>query len=72
MTKDEILQIIANTIEVDIVDESLELNDDIWDSLSIIIFIAAINQDFGKILDPQEVFSAKTAKDLIDLSMQDL
>mgnify|MGYP000498162071 CR=1 FL=1 len=71
MTKDEILKIIANTIEVDSVDESLELND-VWDSLAIIIFIAAINQDYGKILDPQGVFSAKTAKDLIDISMQDL
>ena len=71
MTKDEILKIIANTIEVDSVDEPLELND-VWDSLAIIIFIAAINQDYGKILDPQGVFSAKTAKDLIDISMQDL
>jgi len=71
VTKDEILKIIANTIEVDSVDESLELND-VWDSLAIIIFIAAINQDYGKILDPQGVFSAKTAKDLIDISMQDL
>jgi len=71
MTKDEILKIIANTIEVDSVEESLQLNDDIWDSLAIIIFIAAINQDYGKILDPEEVFSAKTAKDLVDMSMQD-
>jgi acyl carrier protein len=71
MTKDEILKIIANTIEVDSVEESLQLNDDIWDSLAIIVFIAAINQDYGKILDPEGVFSAKTAKDLIDMSMQD-
>ena len=71
MTKDEILKIIANTIEVDSVEESLQLDSDIWDSLAIIIFIAAINQDYGKILEPELVFSAKTAQDLIDMSMQD-
>jgi len=71
MTKDEILKIIANTIEVDSVEESLQLDSDIWDSLAIIIFIAAINQDYGKILEPEAVFSAKTAQDLIDMSMQD-
>ena len=71
MIKDEILKIIANTIEVDSVEESLQLDSDIWDSLAIIIFIAAINQDYGKILEPERVFSAKTAQDLIDMSMQD-
>jgi acyl carrier protein len=71
MTKDEILKIIANTIEVDSVKESLQLHDDIWDSLAIIIFIAEINKKYGKVLDPEGVFSAKTAKDLIDICIQD-
>jgi len=46
MNKEKILKIVADTIEVESVSESLKLNEDIWDSLAIIVFIAALNKEF--------------------------
>jgi len=67
MDKDKILRIVADTIEVESVSESLKLNEDIWDSLAIIVFIAALNKEFGLVLNPEKISSAKTVQDLVDI-----
>jgi len=68
--ENEILNVIADTIEMDSVKGSFKLSDDVWDSLAVIIFIAAINKSYGKVLNPEQIFSAKTAQDLVDIVMQ--
>jgi len=67
MTEQEILKIVADTIEEESVSKSFVLNEDLWDSLAIIVFIAAINKEFGLILNPEEISSVKTVENLVDI-----
>ncbi len=67
MTDEEILAIIAQTIEVDSVENSMELDEDVWDSLAVIIFIGTISNTYNKILEPAKIAEAKNAQQLIDL-----
>lgn len=70
MTKDKKLELIAETLDVDV--ESLtpetKLNDlDEWDSIALISFMAMIDDEFNKIIKGSLVKEQKTIADLISL-----
>ena len=67
MTDEEILVIIAETIEVDNIESSMILDEDVWDSLAVIVFIGTVSNACNKILEPTKVAEAKSVQQLIDL-----
>ena len=67
MSNESVLKIISEIIEVDSVDLDLELNEDNWDSLAVISFIAEVDSKLGQLLDAQSVSGAKTVAELVSL-----
>ena len=65
----KLLEIVAEILECELEEISLEteLNEDIWDSLSVVSFMAEADSEFGKTPSPTEVVAAKSVKDLLDL-----
>jgi len=63
----QLLEIIAEILEVDSVDVKHELDESTWDSLAIVTFISEIDSTFDLILEPAAVGEAKTVLDLIQL-----
>lgn len=65
----KLLEIVAEILECELEEVSLEteLNEDIWDSLSVVSFMAEADSEFGKTLSPTEVVEVKSVKDLLDL-----
>ena len=70
MIDEEILVIIAETIEIDNVEISMPLDEDIWDSLAVIVFIGTISNVYNKILEPTKVAEATNVQQLLDLVHQ--
>lgn len=68
--KDKIIEILEDILEEDDINASFELDDDNWDSLNIISFIAAINTSFQIVLEAEKISEAETAGVLIDLVEQ--
>lgn len=52
-----------NSFQEDVSLESLEG----WDSMAILIFIAAVEEKFGLVLEGNQIASAKKVKDLLNL-----
>ena len=67
MNEEKILAIIADTLELDSVEVAMVLDERVWDSLGIVVFIGAINNEFDKILDPSKLADAKTVQQLMQL-----
>jgi acyl carrier protein len=65
MSSLQVLEIVAEIMEVDSVAQNLELNEYNWDSLSIISFIAEVHGRMGQLIDAKSVNEAKTVADLI-------
>ena len=65
----KLIEIVAEILECELEEVSLEteLNEDIWDSLSVVSFMAEADSEFGKTLSPTEVVDVKSVKDLLDL-----
>ena len=66
---DQVMEIIADILEVDIAELSLEtaLDDGRWDSLAVITFISEVDSSFDIILSPSEVGAVKVVADLVGL-----
>ena len=65
----KLLEIVAEILECELEEVSLEteLNEDIWDSLSVVSFMAEADSEFDKTLSPTEVVGVKSVKELLDL-----
>ena len=65
----KLIEIVAEILECELEEVSLEteLNEDIWDSLSVVSFMAEADSEFGKTLSPTEVVAVKSVRDLLDL-----
>ena len=59
---EELLDIETNTLS-----EEMELEDiDEWDSMAVISVIAMFDDDFSKVVTPDQIKGFKTVKDIID------
>ncbi|SUC37287.1 Phosphopantetheine attachment site [Providencia rustigianii] len=68
MSKEEqVLNIIAEILEVETVTLNTELNEENWDSLAVVTFISEIDSNFDQILSPTSVNKANTVLDLLNL-----
>ena len=71
MNKQEFITAVAEILEVDPTgldgNEVLE-NIGNWDSLSVITFVAMLDSEMKKLVDPQDLKNAKTINDLITLA----
>lgn len=65
----QVLQIIADILEVDIGSITLDmmLDEERWDSLAVVTFISEVDSNFEQILSPKDVFSIKRIADLVNL-----
>jgi acyl carrier protein len=65
----QILEIVAEVLEleVDEVNINTELDEDNWDSLAVVSFIAEIDSNFDQILVPADVRDVKKVSDLVVL-----
>jgi acyl carrier protein len=65
----QILEIVAEVLELefDEVNLNTELNEDNWDSLAVVSFIAEIDSNFDQILVPADVRDVKKVSDLVVL-----
>ena len=71
MNKQEFIAAVAEILEVDPAGlNGSEVLEDIgnWDSLSVITFVAMVDTDMKKLVDPQDLKNAKTLNDLITLA----
>lgn len=67
MNNQIVSNIIAEIMEVDSVELSLELHEGNWDSLAVISFIAEVDSKLGKLLDAKSVLESKTVAELVSL-----
>ena len=67
--KNQILEIIAEILEIEVNEISLDsaLDEDSWDSLAVVTFISEIDSNFDQVISPLDVNEVKTVADLIDL-----
>lgn len=73
MTKEnKFIEIVAEILELESTEVNLEmaLDEDNWDSLAIVSFIAEADSEFDKILSPKDVSSVNSVKELFDLICQ--
>ncbi|HBF45942.1 MAG TPA: acyl carrier protein [Shewanella frigidimarina] len=65
----QILEIVAEIleIEVDKIELDTVLDEDSWDSLAVVTFIAEIDTNFDQVVSPSDVGSAKKVLDLVNL-----
>jgi acyl carrier protein len=65
----QILEIVAEVLEleVDEVNLNTKLDEDNWDSLAVVSFIAEIDSNFDQILVPADVRDVKKVSDLVVL-----
>ncbi|KJG09218.1 acyl carrier protein [Photobacterium kishitanii] len=68
-TESKLLEIIAEIIEVEIEDISLdtELNEENWDSLAVITFISEVDSEFDMVVSPSKVSEVSKISDLLEL-----
>ena len=65
--ENQILKIVADIFEEDTVSVDTVLDEDNWDSLNVISFIAAINSSFGLILDAEKTGQADSVSALLSM-----
>ena len=65
--ENEIIEMLESIIEEDGLTDAFILDEDIWDSLNVISFIAAINSKYRIVLDAEKTSKVTTISDLIIL-----
>ena len=65
--ENQILEIIAEILEVEEITLENELDEDCWDSLAVVTFISEIDSNFDQVIAPSAVNKVKTVADLIAL-----
>ena len=69
ITKEAIKQLIANVLEVslDKIEDELAVGDiPAWDSLTHMRIIAALESNFGVVLDIEQTFEIEDVEDIVD------
>ena len=67
MTEAELLTLLAKVLELDEVTLDTPLE---WDSMAIVGFMGAVVARVGKAPDPDKLFAAKTAGDVVRVVVQ--
>lgn len=67
MNQEELLEVVAEVLEVDSVELSDDLEDRGWDSLATLTFIAEIDERTGISIDADTLSDAKLVSDLLPL-----
>ncbi|EJD6378463.1 MULTISPECIES: acyl carrier protein [Providencia] len=65
--ENQLLNIIAEILEIDAVSPETELNEENWDSLAVVTFISEVDSNFEQVLSPTSVNKASTVQDLLEL-----
>lgn len=65
--ENQLLNIIAEILEIDAVSPETELNEENWDSLAVVTFISEVDSNFEQVLSPTSVNKACTVQDLLEL-----
>ncbi|MBQ0269545.1 MULTISPECIES: acyl carrier protein [Providencia] len=65
--ENQLLNIIAEILEIDAVSPETELNEENWDSLAVVTFISEVDSNFEQVLSPTSVNKASTVQDLLKL-----
>ncbi|MBY6198455.1 acyl carrier protein [Vibrio hangzhouensis] len=65
MNSEQILELVKEVLELDDITLETELDDDTWDSLAVVTYIALANDRYGLVLSPEKVIAAETVKDLL-------
>lgn len=68
--QDKLIEILEDILEENDINANFELNEDNWDSLNVISFIAAINSNFQLVLAAEDISKAATIGELIYLIEQ--
>ncbi len=63
----QLLEIVAEILEVDDVNLETTLNEENWDSLAFVTFISEADNEFDKVVSPSEVNKVTKVADLLDL-----
>lgn len=63
----QLLEIVAEILEVDAISLETELNEDNWDSLAVVTFISEADNEFDKVVSPSEVNKVTKVADLLEL-----
>ncbi|MGF1747123.1 phosphopantetheine-binding protein [Vibrio cionasavignyae] len=63
----QLIEIVAEIIEIDDVTLDTELNEDNWDSLAVVTFISEADNEFDKVVSPSEVNKVTKVADLLEL-----
>lgn len=66
----QLFEILEDILEEDKVDVDFELNEENWDSLNIISFIAAANSSLNVVLNAEKLSEVKLVQDLVSLVEQ--
>lgn len=70
MMKEELLEKIAEILEVDNIVGSEELMSfDEWDSLTALSIIALMDSDYGKLLTNDQIKEFKTINDIVEFAL---
>ncbi|MFH0259628.1 phosphopantetheine-binding protein [Vibrio barjaei] len=64
MDSEQILELVKEVLELDDITLETELDDDTWDSLAVVTYIALANDRYELVLSPEKVIAAETVKDL--------
>lgn len=67
MNQEELLEVVAEVLEVDSVEVSDDLEDRGWDSLATLTFIAEVDERTGISIDADKLADAKLVSDLLPL-----
>lgn len=63
----QLLEIVAEILEVDDVSLETILNEENWDSLAVVTFISEADNEFDKVVSPSEVNKVTKVADLLEL-----
>ena len=63
----QLLEIVAEILEVDDVSLDTTLNEENWDSLAVVTFISEADNEFDKVVSPSEVNKVTKVADLLEL-----
>ncbi|MEZ9909387.1 acyl carrier protein [Vibrio sp. 10N.261.51.A3] len=63
----QLLEIVAEILEIDDVSLDTELNEENWDSLAVVTFISEADNEFDTVVSPSQVNKATKVADLLEL-----
>lgn len=67
MNEGQVIELVKEVLVSDLDEITLEteLNEDNWDSLAVVTFIALVNEKYGVVFPADKAIMAETVKDLL-------